>query len=157
MGYTLRIGELEVEIETDEECPRIGLSAKDVRHEKAPAYGEPTDFENQRWPSYGSWSDFCEFSGLYDLFFGKRGDAIIASHPDCVPLTEKHRKEVNDAYEAFKTKYPNATPTYGDNQCPLGIDKTNPEENGQMCRLEWLKYWVNWALDNCERPVFENN
>ena len=169
MGYTLRIGELEMEYHQDEDEPRIELNAKGFHHDDAPAFGEPTDGESQRWPSYSSWSDFAKDAGLYTLFYGKepgsrewvRDDALIAEHPGCVPLTEKHRREINAALAAWKIKYPEAMPTYGrpapEGEHPLAwSDPDNPEENGKMCRLVWLHYWVNWALDNCERPVFQN-
>lgn len=171
MGYTLRIGELEFKYINDEDEPRIELSAASEKHENAPAFGEPTDYENQRWPSYTSWANFCRYFNLYELFYGKnekgeycRNDALIAEHPGCFPLTEKHRREINRAYESHKLKYPNAIPTYG-KHAPEGADQftkftwedpDNPPENYQFTRLTWLHYWVNWALDNCERPVFEN-
>ena len=90
-----------------------------------------------------------------------RDDGLIINHPGCVPLTEQHRKEINDAVLRWKAKYPNAEPTYG--QIPpegalgFSVDKENPEENAYMCRLVWLHYWVNWALDNCKQPVFANS
>lgn len=126
------------------------LSANGFSHETAPAYGDPTDHTSSRWPSYSAWADFCRFSGLHDLFFGKstRDDSILQSHSGCIPLTEKHRKEKNSAFEAYKIKYPNSMPIMGDEQS---------EENYQLCRLTWLHYWVNWALDNCKQPVFENS
>jgi hypothetical protein len=164
MGYTLKIGELDFDYDQDEDYPSIYLTAKTVSHPDAPAFGEPTDHENQRWPSYTAWAEFCRDAGLYDLFFGKetRDDTLIREHPGCIPLTEKHRREVNAAMEAWKVKYPDAVPTYGE-KCPEGehplmwTDENNPEENGKMCRLVWLHYWVNWAMDNCERPVFANS
>lgn len=163
MGYSLSIGELVVEFDNDEDCPRVNCSAKIFQHDNAPAFGEPTDTESQRWPSYSSWANFCRFVDLYDLFFGKnekgeytRDDALIQHHPDCIPLTEKHRREINAAYDNFKIKYPAARATYGNPKSMLEPDEDNPEENGQLCRLVWLHYWVNWALDNCEKPVFEN-
>ena len=163
MGYTLKIGELDVEYDRDEDCPAIFISAKQVHDDNAPAFGEPTDFTNQRWPSYGSWSDFCEEAGLEELFYGyhQRDDTLLSQHPGCIPLTEKHRKEINAALENWKRKYPDANPTYG-KPCPEGEsslsweDKDNPKENAMMCRLVWLHYWVNWAMDNCEKPVFAN-
>lgn len=164
MGYTLTIGELEMTFDNDEDCPNIDLSAEGFCHENAPAFGEPTDNTSSRWPSYISWAEFCRFVGLYDLFYGKndqkeltRDDAILAQHPGCIPLTEKHRREINAAYEAFKIKYPNAVATYGNPKSFFEGDPNNPEENGQMCRLVWLHYWVNWALDNCKKPVFANS
>lgn len=170
MGYTLRIGELAFEYDNDEDEPRIRLSAKPEKHDAAPAFGEPTDHENQRWPSYSTWSDFAKDAGLYAMFFGYqdegrrdyvRDDALIANHPGCVPLTERHRRDVNDALARWKERYPDAVPTYG-KPAPEGThplmweDPDNPIENARMTRLVWLHYWVNWALDNCERPVFEN-
>lgn len=169
MGYTLRIGELEIEYHQSDDEPRISLSAKGFHHEHAPAFGEPTDGESQRWPSYTSWREFTEFCGVHSLFYGSeqrkgeriRDDFLIQEHPGCVPLTERHRREINKALRDYKAKYPNAEPTYG-RPAPEGQsalmweDKENPEENSWMCRLVWLHYWVNWALDNCKRPVFEN-
>jgi len=170
MGYTLKIGELEMQYWQDEDRPEIHLSAKSFNHDDAPAFGEPTDGQSQRWPSYRSWREFTIKAGLHALFYGTeegskelvRDDALIAAHPGCVPLTERHRAEVNTALERWKKKYPDATPTYG-RPAPEGVcsftwhDKENPEENSYMCRLVWLHYWVNWALDNCHRPVFENS
>lgn len=158
MGYTLTIGELQIGYFNDNGDPHIALSARQERHKKAPAFGEPTDYTNTRWPSYTVWTEFTEFAGLYSLFFAEnREDRLIYSHPGCVPLTEQHRQEVNQAFEAFKLKYPNAVSTYGNTDNPLDVDPENPEENGYMCRLVWLHYWVNWALDNCEKPVFGNS
>lgn len=164
MGYSLTIGELKVCYDNDEECPTVDCSARGFSHDEAPAFGEPTDKTSSRWPSYSGWAEFCRFTGLYDLFYGKneqkettRDDALLSQHPGCVPLTEKHRREVNAAYEAFKIKYPNAVPTYGNIKSMLDADPNNPDENGQMCRLVWLHYWVNWALDNCKKPVFANS
>lgn len=172
MRYTLRIGVLEIEYANDEDEPKINLSARGESHPDAPAFGEPTDNENQRRPSYSSWSNFAMYAGLYELFFGvnekeeqTRDDALIQEHPGCVPLTERHRREINAALTAWKEKYPNATPTYGkpvpDNLNATDkirwVDSDNPRENWEMTRLVWLHYWVNWALDNCKQPVFENS
>lgn len=164
MGYTLNIGELKIRYDNDEDCPTIDCDAETFMHDNAPAFGEPTDKTSSRWPSYTAWANFSRFTGLYDLFYGKneqkettRDDALLRSHPGCVPLTEKHRREVNAAYEGFKIKYPNAIPTYGTPKNVFEGDKNNPEENYQMTRLVWLHYWVNWALDNCKQPVFTNS
>ena len=157
MGYTLKIGELEVNYDKEEEY--ISLEAKSEKHDNAPAFGEPTDYTNSRWPSYSSWSDFCKFAGLYDLFFNKE-TGLIREHPGCVVLTERHKEEIDKAYNEFKKKYPNAVAAYSpiiDYSKGVYSDEEWPEENGLLCRLEWLKYWVDWALVNCERPVFYNS
>jgi hypothetical protein len=167
MGYKLRIGNLNVQYFQDEEDPCIRLRAECLRHDNAPAFGEITDYGNSREPSYTAWHDFAQFVGLYNLFFGNepfnkervRDDALLANHPGCVPLTERHRCEINAALAAYKAKFPKAIPTFGKPAQEgeiFWVDKENPEENAYMARLIWLHYWVNWALDNCEKPVFEN-
>lgn len=150
MAYNLTIGELKVSYYQDEDEPRVELSAESSRHDEAPAFGEISDYTNGRYPSYSAWYDFTRSAGLFSLFYGKeeRYDALLANHPGCVPLTEQHRREVNKALVDFKLKYPDAIATYKDKSIL---------ENGLLCRLVWFHYWVNWALDNCKQPVFENS
>jgi len=150
MGYNLTIGELKVFYHQDEDEPRVELSTRISHHDEAPAFGEVSDYTNGRYPSYSVWRDFAESVGLLSLFYGKeeRDDALLANHPGCVPLTERHRREINEAFVDFKLKYPDAVATY---------ENKNILENGLLCRLVWLHYWVNWALDNCKQPVFVND
>ena len=155
MGYSLTIGELELEYDQEEEY--CGVTAKGFKRDDAPAFGEPTDYTSDRWPSYTGWADFTRFVGLHELFFGENG--LLREHPGCVPLSQRHKQEIDAAYAAFKIKYPDAIARYSpDIDFKHGIyeDPDWPEENNWLCRLEWLKYWVDWALANCERPVFEN-
>ena len=51
MGYTIAIGELETVTESDGYKHKY---VKTVTLDNAPAYGEPTDHMNERWPSYSS-------------------------------------------------------------------------------------------------------
>ena len=87
MGYTLKIGELDIEFDQDEDYPAIFLSAKLVSHPDAPAYGEPTDYENQRWPSYTSWSEFCKKAEIYNLFLIKLEVFMLQ---DCLLVRENY-------------------------------------------------------------------
>lgn len=158
MGYNLDIGELEVEFEQDD-C-YISLTAKSESRDDAPAYGEPTDNSNSRWPSYTSWHNSMEFVGLKDLFFDEDSEySLLTQHPGCVPLNKHHKKVIDRAYEDFMEKYPDVVAGYSpktkDNI--MAEDPDWPEENGALVRLEWLKYWVDWALKNCEKPVFANS
>ena len=138
MGYSLIIGELEVDYINSEDDPYISLSAKGEKHDDAPAFGEPTDHTNQRWPSYRAWNDFAKEVGLTDLFYGhNRDDILLQTHPGCVPLTESHRREINAAMSK--------------------ADLDDKDMFWYNARLQWLHYWVNWALDNCEKPVFANS
>lgn len=153
MGYTLIIGELETEITNEGLETNIEHSAKIKKLKKAPAFGEPIDFTNQRWPSYPAWADAMKFVGLYDFMFNKE-TGLIANHPGCVPINKEHKKIIDKAYSEFYKKYPNAKPGYStiDNN-----DENWPPENSYSVRLEWLKFWVDWAVENCKTPVFYNS
>lgn len=141
MGYDFIIGEKTIDDE-DEEVTMVW--AEEVEHENAPAFGEPTDYSNERWPSYTVWHYFCKDTGLYELFY-ERKDKLIPEHPGYQSLTPFHQQKINTAYKVFKANHPEAE---------LDIEKD--EASGWLCRLEWLKYWVDWALENCENPVFCN-
>lgn len=153
MGYTLKIGELGVDVEYDNNyglnsSVYANLTVKSERHDQAPAFGEPTDYTNERWPSYSSWSNFCEIAGLTDLFFPD-GHSIRGGHPGAFPIEDEFMIQLFERYTEFKEKYPHAVAKFD------GDDTL--EENGALCRFEWLMYWCNWAHKNCEQPVFKNS
>jgi hypothetical protein len=157
MGYILTIGELKVEYDNSNNCPSCRITAQCHFDESAPAFGEPTDKESSRWPSYTAWHNFCRETGLHDMFYNDE-DGILIDHPGCVVLTKNHQTEVHRAHRDFMTRYPDAVATYGNPQSdPLDEDKNNPKCNSFLVRLEWLKYWIDWAMENCERPVFSNS
>lgn len=133
MGYSITIGERYFYQDGDQKF----TDAKDVTLENAPAYNEPTDFTNSRWPSYSAWADFSRFIGL-PLY------KTIGNHPGYVSVTEELKLEVDLCYEQLKQKYPNAIPGMGDKE---------PECNYQLARLTWLKFWIDWTLQNCKYPI----
>lgn len=146
MGYTLKIGEYASEFHDEDNTTWISQYAEDAQHDAAPAYGEPTDNTNARWPSYTSWHNFARFVGLEDFFFNEEM-GLIRKHPGCVPLARYHQSSIENAMLNFKIKHPNAIPRMTDES----------EADCQLARLTWLKYWVDWAMQNCERPVFYNS
>ncbi len=154
MGYTLKIGNAKIFYDGGE-YPYCCIDVEFKHDKNAPAFNEPTDYENQTWPSYTSWHDFSMFAGLYDLFYSKE-DGLISCHPGSTPLTKKHKEIIDNSYKLFKEKYPKSTPTYGKAK-DFEDDPNNPIENSWLCRLEWLKYWVDWALENCDKPIFYNS
>jgi hypothetical protein len=151
MGYTIRIGE--ATFSKDTEHAYIGISAKEERHDAAPAFGEPTDFTNERWPSYTVWAEFLRAVGLYELFTEKdRG--LMRSHPGVALLTKNHQAKIHDALEEYRKK--GTTPGFSETM--LG-EKIAGAENADpmLARLIWLDYWVTWAVNNCENPVLTNS
>jgi hypothetical protein len=158
MGYTLIIGELETRVEYEGLESYIVNDAKDVMDDKAPAFGEPTDHSNCRWPSYTSWHQAMRFVGLHEMMFNKKS-GLIRNHPGCVPLVKEHKEIIDKAYNEFYEKYPNCKAGYSPKiNLKEGIfeDTEWSPENEWAVRLEWLKYWVDWALENCKHPVFYN-
>ena len=159
MGYTLKIGQLETTIQNEGLESEIRHDVKDEEFSEAPAYGEPTDNSNSRWPSYTSWHNAMRFVGLEDLMFNKE-TGLIREHPACFPLTAEHKKIIDKAHKEFYEKYPKCTPGYSpklDDSKGIYEDPDWPNENDMAVRLEWLKYWVDWALSNCHTPVFYNS
>ena len=156
MGYSIVIGELEVEKHWDDgiDSSCISFKARGEHHDEAPAFGEPTDHENQRWPSYGAWSDCMKDAGMHDLFFDE--GRLIGGHPGVRLITKDLYSEFSKRKKAFETRHPNATPTYGKADI-LNGDPSNPECNSTYCRIVWLDYWMKWALENCETPVIANS
>lgn len=148
MGYSITIGELLIETYPEEamECSGLRFSAKSEWHDSAPAYGEPTDFTNDRWPSYSAWFDFAERSGVRELLFDSGGN-LIGGHPGVRLIT----KDMLDAVVAARLKMEsNPHP-------PQPTMENYTAENGAYCRLLWLEYWMQWSLENCKTPVIANS
>ena len=142
MGYNLTIGEAKVLIQ-DEEI--LYISAKSERHDEAPAFDEPTDYTNERWPSYTAWSDFSRAVGLEDVFY--EGGNIKGGHPGATPVTKEMQRRINFAIQRMEMQYKGIVAEYDEEK----------EHQGYYCRLQWLKYWVDWSLENCIHPVLANS
>lgn len=165
MGYTLTIGEAEID-RLGDEAVRIG--ARGERHDAAPAYGDPTDYTNSRWPSYTAWHEFAKEVGIHELFYGTgwsrderrylecpedfhREGPILGSHPGAALLTKADRDFIAAKREAYIAAHPEAVPGYSEEDGP------GPTANATLARLNWLHYWVDWAVENCANPVLENS
>ncbi len=141
MGYTLKIGEATTEWDED----YMEINVRDEKFKDAPADGVPTDHTNKRWPSYAGWEDFCDAVNLRDLFYNE-DEGLIAEHPGVKPLTMKHYHAIDEAYNTYAATVPPTVNIHQATQMPYNVN-----------RLKWLKFWVDWALTNCEKPVFYNS
>lgn len=142
MGYSLTIGQPHVGVDVEDEFIYIYIDS--VRHDGAPAFGEPTDFTNERWPSYSGWSNFLSDVGqdVYSMF-SNASDGIMRNHPGCAPITKEHRDLIKSKILERKE-----------------IGEVAGFEEGQshtLARLEWLDYWFSWALENCATPAMRNS
>lgn len=144
MGYTITIGELRVDADpsvgTDEDG--IWMTADGVTNEDAPAFGEPTDHSNSRWPSYSAWADTMRDVGLYEHFF--YGGTLLGGHPGVRLVTPALVSVVSTALDTYRYSH-DESPAFG----------TNVGAN--LCRLIWLDYWMRWAISNCKVPVIANS
>lgn len=148
MGYTITIGELETQAYPNDglDCSCIRFDATGVRHDAAPAFGEPTDYTNSRWPSYGVWHEFMRSVGLGDVFFTEDGH-LIGGHPGVRLVTREMVEAVASALAAYRAKHPALQAVLSDND----------KDSGWLCRLIWLDYWLRWSIDNCKTPVIANS
>lgn len=181
MGYNLSIGEAVI---VWDEC-QVRIEVETVWLDDSPAFGEPTDHTNERWPSYTGWSDFCRGLDIMNVMFNSRNGGcgelevaegiyvypLIQDHPGSAPITKHHVQLVEDAVRRYRERNPDHIAQYP----PLkpGFDEFNedgrrhlhpqnayvddPRYDGHLCRAEWLSFWLKWAVANCQRPVFVNS
>lgn len=127
MGYSFIIGEHTTYVEDGTTFDY----AEEVKLNNAPAFDEPTDYTNKRWPSYTDWEEFTKATRLGHLL--GMHSKLIPAHPGCAKILPEYLKII-DLRLAQKDKY--------------DINHQN--------RLTWLRFWFDWALKNCKNPVFIN-
>lgn len=149
MGYTITIGEAFIKNSRDMGYPgeSIIIAAEGAESSCAPVGSLDSPQANWRSPDYLTWRNFCDATGLTPLFFGDdkkncpeefhREFPLMAQHPGAAPLIEADARYIRNALEAYR-------------------QKPKPEP-GWLERLEWLDFWVPWALANCTNPIIENS
>jgi hypothetical protein len=153
MGYDIKVGNAVPEHHKDD-FPT--LSARwVVEHktlEEAPSFegDEMTGQSNMRSPSYGTWTDFCRATGLYDMFY-EEYYGFLANHPGCRGITQHDADEVTAALVQYRAKA----------KLPPGFEKDYgysgpPNFDYNLARLIWLEFWMQWAVKNCETPAIQN-
>lgn len=166
MSYDIYIGNAEqTELELDEDIGRWsaiwdGATVPEIKSPDAPAfpYDTMSARNNSRHPGYTAWGEFCDLSGLNDLFFAKFS-GLMSAHPGTFALKPEHLQEVRAARERWQREHPNATP--GFNWHPLH-GTTYPDDGVRnrddiLARLCWLEWWMDYALTVCERPAIHNH
>lgn len=160
MGYTLTIGEAKPcpPDPSDEPGGSFTWDVDEMSHDDAPrAPNDANPGANFRWPSYGVWADFARDVGLYDMLIDRDGEGtLMPRHPGIAPLYPWHRDRVSAALADFRAKHPAAVARFSDN--PMGGD-ADPMAgaNASLARLEWLDWWIRWAIDNCKHPAMSNS
>jgi hypothetical protein len=175
MGYDLKIGEAIID---SDESGYVGVRTIGKALPDAPAYGEPTDGTSSRWPSYGGWAatmralrltevmftegDRCEFEWQDDYF-----QPLINRHPGATRIVPAHAEAVEAALLAYRAAHPThearlpkpkpgAVAIVGQHIYRQEDLIDDPTADVNLCRGDWLLYWLKWALANCTCPVFVN-
>ncbi len=155
MGYTIKIGNATPKFSKDDGELYAAWVVELVDKKDAPAFGEPTDFENQRRPAYTAWEDSMKALGLHSMFFS-HGDGLMSQHPGCKIINAKHVAKVKDAIakrRAINGGKPAGFFSY-DTKSNTNFDNGNDPD---LARCVWLEYWMSWAVENCDTPAIENS
>jgi len=162
MGYSITIGEAEIDYYYEKDDRGYArISAKGVHHDQAPAFGDLSDFNNGRHPSYSAWADFLKETGLSSIFFDE-DKRTLGGHPGAIPIGKTEANLVRESLESWRANHSKEP----------GFDKTSifsldgsqsptevPDEiqkDATLARLIWLDYWVDWAVNNCKYPTICN-
>lgn len=170
MSYDIYIGNAVLESEWSvEDGPFAEWVVACMSHPEAPAFpfDEMTGNGNGRHPSYSGWSDFCEATGLYAMFYGvpipdrqRHEGGILSRHPGIVPLTPLMLSSVTDARERRRARCERdgAVPGFDFTPAWNAPDKDDGVRgrDSNLARLIWLEWWMTYALAHCERPAISN-
>jgi hypothetical protein len=143
----------------------FGWEVGQTNIDEAPAFPNDAPWSlhgNQRSPGYGVWADFAKEVGLAHLFNHDHRDEdghLLRQHPGIAPLYPYHVEEIRKARDSYRLEHPEATPRFCASQPNSfdAIDEPHSGENAQLARLEWLLWWCEWAVKNCEHPAFMNH
>jgi len=104
----------------------VNVSVTRVEHPDAPNCLPLTGKRNFRSAPYLGWEEFAEQVNLSDLL-------LPAGDRGHVELEQQHLDQVVAARTAY-------------------VDKTHYNYTD---RLAWLEFWMQWALTNCNNPIFK--
>lgn len=149
MGYNLYIGEFTYDVEPEDRW--VGATVR-IEDPIGPLNSSERR-DNQCWPSYTAWHNFCDEVGLIEAFYGDGNTVpyfnagpghgqflgLLVQHPGCVPLTPAHRHAFYEAKLSYEKR------------------PEHKQDEYVRRRLEWLVWWTDWALKNCEYPSFANS
>lgn len=154
MGWTIKIGNATPVFTDDQDGLQAHWDVEDTEVDNAPAFPNDASLKtNSRSPSYTVWKEFCQQTGLYDLFYDKKSGLLKQDQP-VVKINQGHLKTIKSALKAYQAK---ATKPAGFSDCKVDADKIVyidvDRYDSTLARLMWLEFWFNWALENCEKPA----
>lgn len=143
MGWMIQIGHPELCHDPDgEEAPYVHIPR--ITHPDAPHF--PGDEEtNTRLPSHYGWGEFVRATGMEALF----NELAPNMRGEMVRLVPRHLAQLQQIRDGWRARYPHLQPGWFD-------DLPNPDQRAayHLARLEWLVWWVDWALHHGEGAAF---
>lgn len=155
MGYNLTIGQ------------RIKDAVKIESHDNisVPLYdgnGLTIENKNTMYCSYSMLNLCTNILKIEDIINNKEY-GLLSSYPGYVSLTTIHKEIIDEVYNNFYIEYPSCVPGYfkiiehdifGE---IVNDDPYNTEYHiipMVAVFLEWLKYWIDWSIENYDNPIF---
>lgn len=143
MGYNFTIGNAYIS-KCDES---ISIEARAIRESSAPSAGTRILSVSSVSVGYGEWDSFCRNTRTTKLFYG---DGYVNGRLEWA--TDFHREE------PYLYRHPGAALII-----PADLDFIRQSMRGlnisesEYSYLQWLEFWMDYALTNCEHPVFVNS
>ena len=162
MSYDIYIGNAVLHSEWSDDYQAAEWAVESTTHPDAPFKPDLTQSGNSCHPGYSQWADAMRAVGLYELWF-KPWEGLLSEHPGCKRLTREHLDAVEDARKAYSAQHPTERPgccECAECQRPFAGKNPPPHDptlNFNMLRLDWMAFWMRWALENCERPAVSNS
>jgi len=112
--------------------------------------------ENSRMPGYSQWNDFCDETGLRNLFFDPN-EGLMRSHPGAFALKPSHLARVQEAVIARYKACPGREPGWDFDPHWRKVEEDDGVRgrDPNLARLLWLEYWIDRALKG-DKPVIQN-
>jgi hypothetical protein len=154
MGWTIKIGNATPAFVDNGYGLQAYWDVEDAEVSSAPAF--PNDIAvktNSRSPSYTVWSEFCEQTGLYELFYNNES-GLLKQDQTVVKINEGHLEIIKSAlkaYQAKATKPPGFSDYKVDANTIIYIDVDRYDST--LARLLWLEFWFDWAISSCKIPA----
>lgn len=147
MGYTITIGQ--PEFYACEERQQIIYHVADIEHPEA-----PNDIFSIMGHSNNRYWGYKADDQLNDAIGISLGDFVPEDFQELSPpalLTKEHQAKINNTYGRFLEQYGNHNSPIFYKKAQGFIIEINLELN--KARLEWLKFWINYAVDNFDVPA----